>query len=130
MPDMSDMPDMPMPPMPADEAPESSMPTSRRRTHALSTYIHHTLNPRRMRDATPEERLAALRQFRTTNRASEDESSAGMGSAGGERTRNRVTARLNRLLPHSVHGARNSVVSQNTEVPDSAQGSRRGSVIR
>ena len=116
--------------MPADETLESPMPTSRRRTHALSTYIHHTLNPRRMRDATPEERLAALRQFRTTNRASGGDSNAGMGLAVGERTRNRVTARLNRLWPHSVHGARNSMVSQNTEVPESSQGSRRESVVR
>lgn len=40
-----------------------------RRGSRLSDYLVATLNPRRMRDATPEERILALRRLRTANRA-------------------------------------------------------------
>jgi len=69
---------------------DGATPASRRRSRTgLSLYIQHTLNRGRMRDATPEERLAALRRLRTVNRASEAES----GSA-----RNRISARLSRAF--------------------------------
>ena len=104
---MPDMPDTPphmdhegdvqdMEPMP-----EGSNNPTRRRTNGLSLYLQHTLNSRRMRDATPEERIAALRGFRNANQA--EDNVAGTTATGGERPRNRVTARLNRLWPHSVH---------------------------
>ena len=70
---------------------------NRRRSNGLSLYIHHTLNFRRMRDATPEERLDALRRVRGVNRANRGDAD------GGDRTRNRGTSRLSRLwgAPHA-----------------------------
>ena len=84
-----------------DSMPEGSSNPTRRRTNGLSLYLQHTLNSRRMRDATPEERIAALRGLRNANQGEDSEAST--PATGGERPRNRVTARLNRLWPHSVH---------------------------
>ena len=85
----------------AGAMPEESTNPTRRRTNGLSLYLQHTLNSRRMRDATPEERIAAIRGFRNANQA--EGSEASLPATGTERPRNRVTARLNRLWPHSVH---------------------------
>jgi len=69
---------------------DGATPASRRRSRiGLSLYIQHTLNRGRMRDATPEERLAALRRLRTVNRASDAEPGS---------TRNRISARLSRAF--------------------------------
>ena len=47
---------------------ESMTAQERRRSRTgISLYIRNTLNRRRMRDATPEERIAALRRLRTNN---------------------------------------------------------------
>ena len=66
--------------------------TQRGHRNGLSLYLHHTLNTRRMRDATPEERIAALRRLRTANRASARQS---VGEANGDETaRNRLSLRF------------------------------------
>lgn len=70
-------------------------PTPNRRSRTgLSLYLQSTLNRRRMRDATPEERIQALRTLRTANRARESESA---GSTE-QRPRNRMSARLSRAF--------------------------------
>ncbi|KAL4807255.1 hypothetical protein BDV18DRAFT_137218 [Aspergillus unguis] len=75
-------------------------PTHRNR---LSSYLHGTLNARRMRDASVEERLAALRSVREeANRDAEN------GNEHDERRRNRLTARLRerfriRTRAHGAH---------------------------
>ena len=97
MPDMAEGDDMPMTDMPPEMA---ATETGRRRTNGLALYLQHTLNVRRMRDATPEERIAALRRFRTARRASNGDNMPMPMPVG---TRARMTARLNRLWPHSVH---------------------------
>ena len=61
----------------------------RRSRTGLSAYLQHTLNRGRMLDATPEERVAALRRLRTVDRANESESSGAI---------NRLSARLSRAL--------------------------------
>lgn len=61
----------------------------------LTGYLHHTLNVRRMRDATVEERLAALRSVReesARNPASSQE------EADEQRRRNRLSTRLRERL--------------------------------
>jgi hypothetical protein len=66
--------------------------SDRRRSNGLSLYIRHTLNFRRMRDATPEERLDALRRIRNANRANNGDPERV------ERNRNRISSRLSRLF--------------------------------
>lgn len=77
----------------ADPAGNTSEPntSNRRRSNGLSLYIHHTLNFRRMRDATPEERIDALRRIRLVNRATD-----GDPERGGRR-RSRVGSRFSRI---------------------------------
>ncbi|KAL3467084.1 hypothetical protein BJX64DRAFT_190320 [Aspergillus heterothallicus] len=74
-----------------DSAPEPAAeetPTHRHRR--LSNYLHGTLNARRMRDASVEERLAALRSVREeANREQEDETDEQQ-----QRRRHRLTARF------------------------------------
>ena len=77
--------------------------TNRRRSGGLALYIHHTLNARRMRDATPDERIAALRRVRTAHRASGEAEREG-GMAVGERTVRRVQGRLSRLWDQGLAG--------------------------
>lgn len=57
--------------------------TQTRHSRRLTDYLHGPLNARRMRDATVEERLAALRRVREANQ-----------SAGEEGRRTRLTTRL------------------------------------
>ena len=70
---------------------------NRRRNNGLSLYVHHTLNFRRMRDATPEERLDALRHVRRVTRVSPGDAD------GANQTRSRRASRLSRLwgAPHT-----------------------------
>ncbi|MCJ1386151.1 hypothetical protein MMC17_009277 [Xylographa soralifera] len=75
---------------PAGSSPEIT--AANRRSNGLSLYINHTLNLRRMRNATPEERLDALRRIRTVNRAND------ANAEGSDRARTRVGSRLSRLL--------------------------------
>ncbi|KAE8389355.1 hypothetical protein BDV23DRAFT_157396 [Aspergillus alliaceus] len=56
----------------------------------LSSYLHGTLNARRMRDATVEERLAALRSVREENR----NNAANENAEERQRHRSRLTSRL------------------------------------
>ncbi|CAG8011871.1 unnamed protein product [Penicillium olsonii] len=63
-------------------APETEN-TQTRHSRRLADYLHGPLNARRMRDATVEERLAALRRVREANQ-----------SAGEEGRRTRLTTRL------------------------------------
>lgn len=82
-----------------DEASDGTARRRQRRSRTgLSLYIQHTLNRGRMRDATPEERLAALRRIRTANRSADGE---------GGSTRNRLSARISRAFDperrHSSH---------------------------
>ncbi|KAI9878222.1 MAG: hypothetical protein M1830_001525 [Pleopsidium flavum] len=69
-------------------------PTSRRQRNGLSLYLQHTLNIRRMHDATPEERLAALRRLRTVNRASHPTGSSTEDGSGESSRGNRLSMRL------------------------------------
>ncbi|MCJ1269593.1 hypothetical protein MMC22_009485 [Lobaria immixta] len=81
------------PPATTDSTPH----TNRRSRTGLSLYLQNTLNRRRMRDATPEERIEALRTLRTAHRAHESES-AGLTE---QRPRNRMSARLSRAFSSS-----------------------------
>ena len=80
----------------AAENGDSSTAQERRRSRTgLSLYLQHTLNRRRMRDATPEERVAALRRLRTVESAHEH-----------DRARNRLSARISRAFhPDSRRGS-------------------------
>ena len=57
-----------------------------------------------MRDATPDERIAALRRVRTVGRASSEAQREEGGLAVGERTVRRVQGRLSRLWDLGVVG--------------------------
>ena len=57
-----------------------------------------------MRDATPDERIAALRRVRTVGRASGEAQREEGGLAVGERTVRRVQGRLSRLWDLGVAG--------------------------
>ncbi|KAL8960284.1 MAG: hypothetical protein Q9193_002990 [Seirophora villosa] len=106
-----------------DEDPEASYttPAPRRHSEALTSfnlsaqqqsrrssrasplhYLHHHLNRGRMEEATPQERLEALRRLRLVNRSDVDHAApteGGEASAAGERTnRNRLSARLSRAF--------------------------------
>lgn len=70
----------------------------RRSRTGLSSYIQYTLNRARMRNATPEERVAALRGLRTANRVRETDA-ATMNAE--QRSRNRLSARLSRAFNSS-----------------------------
>ncbi|KAL8762620.1 MAG: hypothetical protein Q9184_001421 [Pyrenodesmia sp. 2 TL-2023] len=71
------------------------------RVHPLH-YLHHYLNRGRMEEATPQERLEALRRLRLVNRSDVDHATQperGEGAATGERaTRNRLSARFSRAF--------------------------------
>ncbi|PYH47630.1 RING-H2 finger protein [Aspergillus saccharolyticus JOP 1030-1] len=73
-------------------APEGNSHQHRHRR--LSSYLHHTLNARRMRDASVEERLAALRSVR--EETTRQDSSSGPAEENDEhrRRRNGLTKRL------------------------------------
>lgn len=71
---------------------------SRRQRSGLSLYLQHTLNIRRMRDATPEERIAALRRLRTVNRASHHGGSSTEDSSGEAARGNRLSMRVRDAL--------------------------------
>lgn len=62
-----------------------------RHRRGLSTYLHDTLNVRRMRDATVEERIAALRRVRQVNR---DDPNSGETAEERQRRRSRLSSRL------------------------------------
>lgn len=64
----------------------------RRSRTGLSLYLQNTLNSRHMRDATPEERIAALRHLRSANRSTT--TAPPLDSE--PRSRNRLSARLSR----------------------------------
>ncbi|RHZ48497.1 RING-H2 finger protein [Aspergillus thermomutatus] len=80
--------------------------TPNRQHRRISSYLHGPLNARRMRDATVEERLAALRSVR-------EEASRDAGNEEAESRRNRLTARLRerfriRTRTHGVEAAAQS----------------------
>lgn len=70
----------------------------RRSRTGLASYIQYTLNRARMRNATPEERVAALRGLRIANRVRETDA-ATMNAE--QRSRNRLSARLSRAFNSS-----------------------------
>lgn len=94
--------------------------TNHRRSRAgLSSYIQYTLNRARMRNATPEERVAALRGLRTADRVRETD---GATVNAEQRSRNRLSARLSRAFNSSSAQPVTSTASS----PDSGvEGSRR-----
>ena len=70
----------------------------RRSRTGLTSYIHNTLNRGRMRNATPEERVAALRDLRTANSVGEPDAPAVNAE---QRSKNRLSARLSRAFNSS-----------------------------
>ena len=81
----------------------AATPQSRRSSRARPLhYLHHYLNRGRMEEATPLERLEALRRLRLLNRDDVDHATAqdgGEASVAGERSnRNRLSARLSRAF--------------------------------
>lgn len=89
-------------------------PTSNRRSRTgLSTYLHHTLNIHRMRDATPQERISALRRLRTQQQEAQAEAS--------ERPRNRMSARLSRAF-HYGSRPQSTVVDAHSSLSTPAPG--------
>ncbi|KAL8646840.1 MAG: hypothetical protein Q9210_005905 [Variospora velana] len=82
---------------------DSAQQHSRRSSRARPLhYLHHHLNRGRMEEATPQERLEALRRLRLVNRSDIDNAAptaGGDASVAGERTsRNRLSARLSRAF--------------------------------
>lgn len=85
---------------------------------AISSYIQYTLNRARMRSATPEERVAALRGLRTANHVRETYATTVNAE---QRSRNRLSARLSRAFNSSS----TQPVTSTTPSPDSGvEGSR------
>lgn len=77
----------------------NNLSTNHRRSRTgLSLYIQYTLNRARMRNATPAERVAALRGLRTANRVSETDA---VTMNAEQRSRNRLSARLSRAFNSS-----------------------------
>ncbi|KKK15184.1 hypothetical protein ARAM_007612 [Aspergillus rambellii] len=72
------------------ERPTEEAPHHRHRR--ISSYLHSTLNARRMRDASVEERLAALRSVR--EESSRGQPGSGEETAAEQRRRSRLSARL------------------------------------
>lgn len=70
----------------------------RRSRTGLTSYIHYTLNRGRMRNATPEERVAALRDLRTANNSREPDAPVVNAE---QRSKNRLSARLSRAFSSS-----------------------------
>lgn len=97
----------------------SSTTNHRRSRTGLSSYIQYTLNYSRMRIATPEERVAALRGLRTANRVRESDAAAVNAE---QRSRHRLSARLSRAFNSSSA----QPVTNISPSPDSGvEGSRR-----
>jgi hypothetical protein len=90
-------PDPPAPAEPVNSTPSEGSNANRRSRAGLSLYIQNTLNWRRMHDATPEERIAALRHLRTVNRTTPSDPSNGSTVEEAHRLR-RISARLSRAL--------------------------------
>lgn len=92
----------------ADLGNSSTAPTETARRHRRSRILH-TLNVGRMRHATADERIEALRRLREEDQATNENADHG-GWIVGERTMNRARARLSRAFgsrPASgVHGSR------------------------
>ncbi len=63
--ELGDMPSAQHETGPAGSLAEHRPSTNRRSRTGLGSYLHHTLNIHRMRDATPQERIAALRDVRS-----------------------------------------------------------------
>ena len=82
-------------PAPSLQVPQADATDNERRgtRQRFSAYIPHILNRHRMRDATPEERIAALRRHRNARAEEQLESEASEGS-----TRNRRSWRLSRAF--------------------------------
>ncbi|KAL8826033.1 MAG: hypothetical protein Q9170_007565 [Blastenia crenularia] len=82
----------------------AATPRSRRSSRSRPLhYLHHYLNRGRMEEATPQERLEALRRLRLINRSDVDHAAGAEGgesSATRERStnRNRLSARLSRAF--------------------------------
>lgn len=97
----------------------ASTSNHRRSRTGLTSYIHNTLNRGRMRNATPEERVAALRDLRTANSVREPDAPAVNAE---QRSKNRLSARLSRAFNSSSA----QPVTGTTPSPDSGvEGSRR-----
>ena len=78
----------------------------------LTGYLHHTLNVRRMRDATVEERLAALRSVREENARNPAGSQT---EADNQRRRNGLSTRLRERLRIGSRGQETESRGQETE---------------
>ncbi|KAI9924952.1 hypothetical protein MW887_006359 [Aspergillus wentii] len=90
---------------PAGAAEQQSEAVQGRQHHRLTNYLHGTLNARRMRDASVEERLAALRVVR----AEANREDAAEDAEEGQNRRSRLTTRLRdrfriRTRPHENEG--------------------------
>jgi len=96
-----------------DLPPDTNTPSNSRSRTGLSTYLHHTLNIHRMRDATPQERIAALRRLRTQQQEAQAEAS--------ERPRNRMSARLSRAF-HFGSRPQSTVVDPHSSLSTPAPG--------
>lgn len=105
--DESDDPSTESAPRRHSEALTSFNPTAQQQSRRASRahplhYLHHYLNRGRMEEATPQERLEALRRLRLVNRSDVDHATQperGEGAATGERgTRNRLSARFSRAF--------------------------------
>lgn len=94
-------------------------------------YLHHYLNRGRMEEATPQERLEALRRLRLVNRSDVDNAALPEGAessaAGESRNRNRLSARLSRAFggdrsrPSSwAPGAPTPAVPETRDEPENA----------
>ncbi|KAJ5176172.1 uncharacterized protein N7482_002049 [Penicillium canariense] len=91
-----------------EENPAEGSQNNRHSHHRLTNYLHGPLNARRMRNATVEERLAALRHVRETNQGEPAD-----GDAAARPNRSRLTGRLRdrfRIRTHA-HGDSSPVES-------------------
>ena len=80
-------------------------PNNRRSRTGLSSLLSHQLNIHRMRDATPQERIAALREVRTQQRGTQEPVQTD-GPSERAPARNRMSARISRALHRNGHDSR------------------------
>ena len=96
-------------------------PNNRRSRTGLSSLLSHQLNIHRMRDATPQERIAALREVRTQQRGTQEPAQTD-GSSDRPLARNRMSARLSRAFHRNGHDSRPHSTAEPLNLADGSGG--------
>ncbi|KAI4212696.1 MAG: hypothetical protein LQ351_004587 [Letrouitia transgressa] len=95
-------------------------PQDRRSRNAFSLYLQNHLNIGRMRNATPEERIEALRRLRMVDRPDVEQPRLEGDDAAGERSRSRLSVRLSRAFGDRSRPVSGVPSTSATPVPESS----------